>query len=111
MLSPQVPHHLRANRKRLALSQADVAFLLGNESGGPVSRYEHFKRVPDLETALAYEVIASRATSELFGGMYREAEMKVAERAKMLLELTTPATGPRALQRRGTLASLAELGQ
>jgi transcriptional regulator with XRE-family HTH domain len=109
MPSPQLSHHLRANRKRLALSQDDVAFLLGNESGAQVSRYEHFDRVPTLETALAYEVIMKRSASELFGGMYLGAERKVAERAKALMQQMTDVTGPRAARRRSVLADLAEL--
>jgi transcriptional regulator with XRE-family HTH domain len=72
MPSPQLPHHLRANRKRLALSQDEVAFLLGAVDGAQVSKYEHFTRIPTLETALACEVIMKRSASELFGGMYQE---------------------------------------
>ena len=85
MPSLQLPHHLRANRKRLALSQEDVAFLLGAVDGAQVSKYEHFGRIPALETALAYEVITKRSMSELFGGMYQDAEEKVADRARILL--------------------------
>ena len=86
MSSPQLPNYLRANRKRLALSQDEVAFLLGTKSGAKVSRYEHFVRVPGLETALAYEVIFKRPVSELFGGLYQKVEQEVAERAKILTE-------------------------
>src|ERR1022692_2737361 len=57
MTSPQLPNHLLSNRKRLALSQGEVAFLLGTESGAQVCRYEQFDRQPSLETALACEVI------------------------------------------------------
>src|SRR6185437_8820194 len=109
MPSPQLPHHLKANRKRLALFQDDVAFLLGNQEGTQVSRYESFGRVPPLETALAYEVIMKRSASELFSGMYREAEKKVAKRARALLQQIDNATGPQAARRRSALADLAEL--
>jgi len=86
MSSPQLPNYLRANRKRLALSQRDVAFLLGVQSGAKASRYEHFARVPSLGTALAYEVIFKRSVSELFGGLYQKAEREVAARAKALAD-------------------------
>src|SRR5262245_2211692 len=86
MPSSQLPHHLRANRTRLALSQGDVAFLLGADDGAQVSKYEHFGRIPTLETALAYEVIMKRSLSELFGGMYQKAEKGVADRARILLK-------------------------
>src|SRR5882672_7906399 len=86
MASPQLPNYLLANRKRLALSQDVVAFLLGAQSGTKVCRYERFARVPSLETALAYEAIFKRSVSELFGGLYQNTEREVAKRAKTLAE-------------------------
>jgi transcriptional regulator with XRE-family HTH domain len=70
----------------LALSQDEVAFLLGTENGAKVCRYERFVRVPSLETALAYETIFKRSVSELFPGLYQKAEREVATRAKALVE-------------------------
>src|SRR5207247_5587532 len=84
MTSPQLPNYLKANRKRLALSQDELAFLLGAQSGTKVCRYERFDREPSLETALAYEAIFKTSTSELFGGLYQKVEREVAERAKIL---------------------------
>ena len=86
MSSPQLPNYLKANRKRLALSQDEVAFLLGTRSGAKVCRYERFVREPSLETALAYEAIFKRSVSELFGGLYQKVETEVGERAKMLAD-------------------------
>src|SRR6266516_4750166 len=86
MTSPQLPNYLRANRKRLALSQHEVAFLLGAQSGAKVCRYERFVREPTLETALAYQAIFKRSVSELFGGLYQKVEGEVTERAKILAE-------------------------
>jgi len=86
MTTTQLPNYLRANRKRLALSQDEVAFLLGTRSGAKVSRYERFARKPNLKTALEYEAIFQRSVSELFSGTYQKAEQDVAARAKLLLE-------------------------
>jgi transcriptional regulator with XRE-family HTH domain len=86
MSSPQLPNYLRANRKRLALSQEEAAFLLGTQSGAKVCRYERFVREPSLATALAYEVIFKRSVSELFPGLYQKVEQEVAARAKALAE-------------------------
>jgi transcriptional regulator with XRE-family HTH domain len=86
MPSSQLPNYLRSNRKRLALSQDDVAFLLGTQSGAKVCRYERFVREPSLETALAYEVIFQRSASELFGGLYQKVEREVMARAKALAD-------------------------
>jgi hypothetical protein len=85
MSSPQLfPNYLTANRKRLALSQDEVAFLLGNEIGEKVCRHERFLQVPELETILAYEVIYQRPIRELFGGLFQKIQTEVAARAKML---------------------------
>jgi transcriptional regulator with XRE-family HTH domain len=84
MTSSQLPNYLLTNRKRLALTQEEVAFLLGVQSGAKVCRDEQFVRQPDLETALAYEVIFERPASELFGGLYQRIEQQVAARAKTL---------------------------
>jgi transcriptional regulator with XRE-family HTH domain len=86
MSSTQFPNYLLANRKRLSLSQAEVAFLLRVKDGTKMCRYERFQRTPSLETALAFEVIFGRPVSELFGGLYQEAEAEVAQRAKAIVE-------------------------
>ena len=84
MSSTPLPNYLRSNRKRLGLSQDEVAFLLGAQSGAKVCRYERFVREPSLATALAYEAIFQRPASELFGGFYQTIEKQVAARAKAL---------------------------
>ena len=84
MTSPQLPNYLKSNRKRLALSQDEVAFLLGTQSGARVCRDERFTREPSLAAALAYMAIFKRPANELFGGLYQDIEKQVAERAKTL---------------------------
>jgi len=84
MSSTQLSNYLRSNRKRLGLSQDEVAFLLGAQSGAKVCRYERFVREPSLSTALAFEAIFQKPVSELFGGIYQEIEQSVAARAKAL---------------------------
>lgn len=86
MASSRLPNYLRAYRKRQALSQRDMAFLLGVKDGAKVCRHEKFTRTPSLETALAYEAIFKKPVSELFAGLYQKIERQVAERAKILNE-------------------------
>ena len=110
MTSPQLPNYLRSNRKRLALSQEEVAFLLGSESATTVCRYERFLRNPSLETALAYEAMFKRSVSELFPGLYQKAEQEVAARAKALNERTDRRrSNQRIAREREALADLAAL--
>ena len=82
-----LPNYLRTHRKRSALSQGEVAFLLGTKGankGNKVSRDENYARTPTLESALAYEVIYGKPIRELFAGLYEEVEREVIGNAKML---------------------------
>lgn len=84
MPSSSLKNYLLTHRKRLSLSQDDVAFLLGCMSGAKVSRYEQFRREPSFKTALAFEAIFRRPISELFAGMYEEVEKEVVARAEIM---------------------------
>ena len=85
MASHSFPNYLLAHRKRLALSQREVACLLGADGGAKVCRYERFVRIPSLETALAYEAAFRRPVRELFGGLYAKIQKDVAARARVLV--------------------------
>jgi len=80
-------NYLRTNRKKSALSQEEVAFLLGGigeSKSSRISRYESCSREPTLSAALAYEVIYGKSVRELFAGLYEQVEQNVAKRAKLL---------------------------
>ena len=84
MASQRLLNYLLTYRKRAALSQEEVAYLLGSQSGSKISRYELFAREPGLQTALAYEAIFQRPVSELFPGLYEKIQNAVRARAKKL---------------------------
>jgi len=87
MSSLPLTNYLRTSRKRLALTQNDVAFLLGLHGisrGAKVCRDENFVCEPSLRTAFAYEVIYQTQVRDLFAGLKREIEREIAERAKIL---------------------------
>jgi len=82
-----LPNYLQSQRKRFALSQEEVGFLLGISGmtkGEKVCRDENFAREPSLQDALAYEAIYGQPVRELFAGVYQQAEQAVAARAKIL---------------------------
>src|SRR5438552_3141718 len=111
MPSAQLPNYLLANRKRLALSQADVAFLLGQESGETVRRHEQFEREPSLQTVLAYEAIYQKPARELFSGLYGNIEQQVAHRAKALAaRMDAQESNGRSAQKRQALTTIAIKG-
>ena len=82
----RLDNYLRTYRKRAGLSQDEVAFLLGSRSGTKVSRYELFRRLPTLETALALEVIFGVPVRDLFAGLHDRAARAAASRARVLLQ-------------------------
>lgn len=77
-------NYLRMHRRRAGLTQAEVAYLLGVRSGGKVSRYERFNRRPELETAVAFEIILGVAVGDLFAGIREDVEHEVKKRARRL---------------------------
>ena len=85
MASHKLPNYLRSHRKRLALSQHEMAFLLGSGTPAAVSRYEAFLREPGLRQVLAYLLILHKPVHELFAGLYVKVGKEVAIRARVLL--------------------------
>jgi transcriptional regulator with XRE-family HTH domain len=75
-------NYLRASRKKLGLSQRELAYLLGAETSTHISRYERRKRLPSIETALACQAILGVPVSEIFGGTYESIANEVKKRAR-----------------------------
>lgn len=86
MTSESLACRLRSLRRKSGLSQIELAQLLGFVSEVPVSRHERSETVPNLLTALGYEVIFRVPVSELFPGLYRSVEAIVEERLTILEE-------------------------
>lgn len=85
MASHKLPNYLRSHRKRLLLSQGEIAYLLGNESAAKVSRHESFLHEPAFRAALAYEAVFQKSGRELFAGIYDRIGREIASRAATLL--------------------------
>ena len=85
MLSTILVHYLRTHRKRLALSQDELAWLLGCRHGSKVSRYERFARMPSLNTVFAYEIIFGVPARDLFAGIFEAVEHATLKRAELLV--------------------------
>lgn len=88
-------NYLRTYRKRSGLTQEEVGYLLGCANGSKVSRYEHYRRIPNLDTALAYEAIFRTPVRDLFAGLFAEDERKMLKRMgrlgkKLLAKPETP---------------------
>jgi len=85
MPTSRLPNYLRAHRKRAALSQDEIAFLLGGKNGARISRYERSKQTPHLRTPISYELLFGTPVRELYGGMAKEVEQDLKKRVKLLI--------------------------
>jgi transcriptional regulator with XRE-family HTH domain len=106
LMSRKLVHYVRAERRRAALTQADVATLLGGLWKGRISWYER-GAVPPIDVALAYEAILDRPIAELLAGRYREVSFRMRTRAQKLLANVTAPNTVRQQRRRQTLQRLA----
>ena len=100
MISSTTPCALRSHRRTWGLSQRELADLLGFESPTHVSRIEHGKRTPLLETALACSTLFGVSLDELFPQFAAEIEEKLKERISRLHEGSLHTTNPSGLRKR-----------
>jgi DNA-binding XRE family transcriptional regulator len=78
--------YLRALRRKSALSQEDVAFLLGTFTGTRVSRHETGACVPPLEVVLAYAIIFDATVDEIYDDDLARIVANLHRRARKLHE-------------------------
>jgi transcriptional regulator with XRE-family HTH domain len=84
-----LPNYLRCHRKRAGLTQAEVAYLLGCRNAAKVSRYERFRRMPALDTALACEAIFRVPVRALFPGAHKKTVRAMVQRSRLLARRLT----------------------
>lgn len=94
MREKPLDNYLRTERRYARLSQEDIAFLLGSRDGAQVSRYERGRRLPSLETAIAYEAILGIPIRELFLGIFQKVDLEVKARARILEARRVRASDP-----------------
>lgn len=85
-MSSNAPCALRTYRRTWGLSQEELARILGFESRTHVSRLEHGKRAPGLETALACSSLFGVSLDELFPQFAEEIVETLRERIRRLHE-------------------------
>lgn len=85
MTHPHKPH-LRTLRRHWALTQTELAFLVGSGSGALVSRIEDHKRTPSLAVAFACWLVFGAPLTEVFAALLSEVEEGVLERAYILYD-------------------------
>lgn len=95
MFGKLLDNSIRFFRRRAGLSQDELAFLLGKNSGTFVCRIESGRRSATLETLLAFEAIFGVPLHELYPGRFRKVEETVKERAELLARKISQSGRPR----------------
>lgn len=85
MDSPPLPNYIRTHRKRAHLTQDELAFLVGVKSGAVVCRHERFRQAPNLQTAIAYEILFRTPVRTLCGGVNQTVQHKLRNRIRALI--------------------------
>ncbi len=84
LMSRRQPHCLQRYRKRNALTQAEIAFLLGCNTPAQVSQYERLRRQPSGETMLRCQAIFGEPVDKLFPVLSEQVEEETKKRAREL---------------------------
>lgn len=78
--------YLRPLRRRWALTQAEVAFLVGTRTNITIGRMEALRSYPSLAHAIAFSILFDTPPHELFPELYGKAYQFVLARAEELYE-------------------------
>lgn len=84
-MTSRLSSRIRAERKRLQLSQDDISFLLGLSSGATVSQHESVARLPELKLLLKYEVLFGKSAAELFPKLRWDVETEMLAQVRALM--------------------------
>ncbi len=79
-------NYLRTYRRRLSLSQEDVAFLVGFDSDTTISHHERGRFIPTLDFLIAYEIVLGAPLRDLFAGKFDFIEADIKKRAVQLIK-------------------------
>jgi DNA-binding XRE family transcriptional regulator len=82
----RIKSYARPLRRQWALTQRELAFLVGVKSSTVISRIEGLKRIPNLATALGYALVFGLGPVDLFPGYMAEVQTAVHGRVNELYE-------------------------
>lgn len=104
-MSKPIPNKVRAERKRLGLSQEEIATLSGG-SRDAISELERYVAKPTLELAFALALVFGKQIDALFPGAFERMAQQVSARARTLRDAITNRSGANVAAKKQSLASL-----
>ena len=102
-MSSRVPSYLRRERRKWALSQSELARLIGSHSRTTVSRLENGARAPSVESLISCLVLFGLNAPALFPYLYSHIEERVLRDAAALLEELAHDTSKKSARKRALL--------
>ena len=87
-------NYVRTKRRHWALTQKELAYLIGIEGRTGITRIEQGERLPTIEIALALEVLFGTPPRTMFPHFYAETEETLMQRALLLHERLIQGTSP-----------------
>lgn len=99
-------NYVRTFRQRHALSEEELALLINQRSPSAVSHFESGDRVPNLEGALALQVIFGLAPRDMFPGFFERIEEDVMRRGQQLNQRLEGKTDRRSLAKRELIEAM-----
>lgn len=105
-MSSRVHCYLRRERRKWALTQKELAFLLEKTSSAHMSRLEHCKRPPSVRILIACEVLFGIPARKLFPKLYADIEESVLARAATIYETLERDFGRAATKKKELLSAL-----
>jgi DNA-binding XRE family transcriptional regulator len=85
-MDPRIKTYVRPLRRRWALTQRELAFLVGAKSGTVVSRIEGLKRPPSLPVTVACALVFGIALPDLFPHLHSQIHDDVLRRVSELYD-------------------------
>jgi transcriptional regulator with XRE-family HTH domain len=101
------PSYLRTHRKRWALTQRELAALLGARSASQIAEYELLAHDPNAEALIAFEFIFGEPARRIFPALYASVEVEVTRNSAFLAEALAGRNDPKALVQRELIESIA----
>lgn len=106
LMSPSIHSYIRTHRRKWALTQKELVFLLGRKSSTHVSRLEQAKRTPHVEIIIACEILFGTPSDQLLPKLYEEVEEEVMARAAELYEKLEGESGHAAARKKEFLSTV-----
>jgi transcriptional regulator with XRE-family HTH domain len=101
-----LPTYLRSHRRAWALTQRELAELLGDVSPSAISKYETLTRTPSLEVMVALEVVFGEPSHELFPALSHAVRRAVVLNATALVDRLAEKRDAKSVRKRRLLEDL-----